>query len=159
MPVKRDFGLKLDRINPSERGRLISYINLKLAGMGLSVYSHEGTAFLELAQELITNYREKGRLLADYLPPADARIQDFLDSYLSDISESDRPRLPARTLVLDRYGMARELSLPPNADDYVSPTLSSYRIRNGVLHNPANDRRTTEGVFHIAEGGLPAPPD
>lgn len=159
MPVKRDFGLKLDRNNSSERNRLISYINLKLAGMGLSVYSQEGTAFLDLAQELITNYREKSRLLSDYLPPADARIQAFLDSYLSDLSEEDRPRLPTRSLVLDRYGMARELSMPPNANEYVSPTLSSYRIRNGVLHNPASDRRTTEGVFHIAEGGLPVPLD
>jgi hypothetical protein len=32
-------------------------------------------------------------------------------------------------------------------------------VRNGVLHNPKSDRRTTEGVFHIAEGGLPIPPD
>ena len=30
---------------------------------------------------------------------------------------------------------------------------------NGVLHNPANERRTTAGVFHIAEGGLPIPDD
>ncbi|NYS35472.1 hypothetical protein HZZ02_17495, partial [Streptococcus danieliae] len=28
-----------------------------------------------------------------------------------------------------------------------------------VLHNPRNDRRTTAGVFHIAEGGLPIPDD
>ena len=28
-----------------------------------------------------------------------------------------------------------------------------------MLHNPANDRRTTAGVFHIAEGGLPIPDD
>jgi hypothetical protein len=27
------------------------------------------------------------------------------------------------------------------------------------LHNPANDRRTTQGVFHVAEGGLPIPDD
>jgi len=27
------------------------------------------------------------------------------------------------------------------------------------LHNPANDRRTTKGSFHIAEGGLPIPGD
>jgi phosphoenolpyruvate carboxykinase (diphosphate) len=28
-----------------------------------------------------------------------------------------------------------------------------------VLHNPASDRRTTEGSFHVAEGGLPIPGD
>ncbi|MGL4832107.1 MAG: hypothetical protein ACRCWS_06005, partial [Propionibacteriaceae bacterium] len=46
-----------------------------------------------------------------------------------------------------------------NADDYSSALLSSYRLANGVLHNPANDRRTTAGVFHIAEGGLPISDD
>ena len=159
MPVKRDFGVHLDRRSPSERGRLIAYINLKLAAMGLTVYSKEGTVFLELANDMLANYREKERLLADYLPPADSRIQAFLDSYLADLPAEDRPRLPSKTLVLDRYGMARELALPPDAHDYKSPTISSYRIRNGVLHNPANDRRTTQGVFHIAEGGLPVPLD
>lgn len=159
MPVKKDFGVDLDRRSPTERGRLIAYINLKLAALGLPVYSREGTAFLDLANDMIANYREKDRLLADYLPPADNRIQAWLDAYLSDLTSADRPRLPSRTLVLDRYGMARELSLPPDAHDYKSPTLSSYRIRNGILHNPANDRRTTQGVFHVAEGGLPVPLD
>ena len=37
--------------------------------------------------------------------------------------------------------------------------LHSYRVRNGVLHNPRSDRRTTEGTFHVAEGGLPIPGD
>ena len=70
-----------------------------------------------------------------------------------------QPQLPRRTLVLDEPGLARELSLPFDGDDFSSPLLSSYRLVNGVLHNPANDRRTTAGVFHIAEGGLPIPDD
>ncbi len=159
MPVKRDYGLELDRTNPQERGRLLAYINLKLEAMGLPFYSREGTAFVDLARELLANHREKTRLLADYLPPADRRIQDFLDAYLADLGPDEIPRLPGNTLTLDRYGMARELSLPPEAHEHSSPTLTSYRVRNGVLHNPANDRRTTEGVFHVTEGGLPVPPD
>jgi phosphoenolpyruvate carboxykinase (diphosphate) len=159
MSIKRDHGIKMDRLSPSERGRLIAYINLKLAGLGLPVYSREGTAFLDLASDMIANYREKSRLLSDYLPPADGRIQAFLDAYLADLPEADRPRMPTRSLTLDRYGMSRELSLPPEAHEYKSPTLSSYRIRNGILHNPASDRRTTQGVFHIADGGLPVPLD
>ncbi len=159
MPVKRDFGLRLDRTSPQERGRLLAYINIKLASLGLPVYSREGTAFVELARELIENYREKDRLLTGYLPPADQRIQAFLSDYLADTGLPEIPRLPSNTLTLDRYGMARELSLPPEASSYSSPTLTSYRIRNGILHNPANDRRTTEGVFHVADGGLPVPPD
>lgn len=159
MPVKRELGIHMDRLAPAERGRLIAYINLKLASMGLPVYAKEGTAFLDLASDMIANYREKNRALADFLPPADRRIQAFLDAYLADLPAQERPRLPSRTLTLDRYGMSRELSLPPDAHEYKSPTLSSYRIRNGVLHNPASDRRTTQGVFHIADGGLPVPLD
>ncbi|MFA7241022.1 MAG: hypothetical protein WC091_13005, partial [Sulfuricellaceae bacterium] len=55
--------------------------------------------------------------------------------------------------------VARELSLPLNRDEYQSEYVSSYRIRNGMLHNPASDRRTTKGSFHVAEGGLPIPGD
>jgi hypothetical protein len=67
--------------------------------------------------------------------------------------------LPRRTLSLDLPGLARTLSLPVDADDYSSELITSYRLANGVLHNPRNDRRTTAGVFHIAEGGLPIPDD
>jgi hypothetical protein len=159
MPVKRDFGLYLDRLSPSERGRLIAYINIKLAGLGLPIYSKEGTAFVELASDMLESTREKNRLLANYLPPVDQRIQNFIDSYLADLKLEKTPRIPSNSLVLDRYGMSREISLPPDGQQHISPTITSYRVRNGVLHNPANDKRTTEGVFHVAEGGLPIPPD
>lgn len=88
---------------------------------------------------------------------ADARIQTYLDRVLA--GTGDVPRLPRSTFALDQAGLARELSLPRHRDSYVSPLLKSYRLRNGILHNPANDRRTTKGVFHIAEGGLPIPDD
>jgi hypothetical protein len=51
------------------------------------------------------------------------------------------------------------LSLPAKGDEFSSSLLKSYRVRQGVLHNPASDRRTTKGVFHVAEGGLPVPDD
>jgi phosphoenolpyruvate carboxykinase (diphosphate) len=89
------------------------------------------------------------------LPPVDARIQTFLDAYLG----GSAPRLPSRTLILDRPGLARTLSLPPDAATFFSPYLSSYRVPQGVLHNPRSDRRTTKGVFHVAEGGFPVPAD
>ncbi|MDH7484140.1 MAG: hypothetical protein QHH01_05895, partial [Spirochaetales bacterium] len=159
MVTKRDFGLRLNRTSPHERARLISYINLKLASLGLPYYSKDGTAFVQLASDMLESIRQKDRMLPRILPPADQRIQDFIDRFLADLGLAAVPKLPANTLVLDRYGMARELSLPPNGHKHISPTLTSYRVRNGVLHNPASDRRTTEGVFHIAEGGLPVPAD
>ncbi|HOX93024.1 MAG TPA: hypothetical protein PLC54_08860, partial [Spirochaetales bacterium] len=87
MSVNRDLGLGLNRLSEHEHGRLVAYINLKLAGLGLPVYSQDGTSFLDLASDMLANYRERGRLLADYLPPADARIQGFLDAYLADLPQ------------------------------------------------------------------------
>jgi hypothetical protein len=134
------------------------YINLKLAALGLP--TSQGTAdpyFLELAGPLLRNYHEKDRLLEGRLCPVDARVQAFLDAYLGEIYPCGAPRLPSNVLTLDRPGLARALSLPATSDTFISPYVSSYRVAQGVLHNPANDRRTTEGVFHIAEGGLPIP--
>lgn len=112
---------------------------------------------LALIEPLIARQREMGRRMADHLSPVDKRIQDFVDSYLSDVDI--HPQIPRRTLVLDQPGLARELSLPRGGDEFHSEQVASYRLRNGVLHNPKNDRRTTAGVFHIAEGGSPIPDD
>ena len=51
------------------------------------------------------------------------------------------------------------MSLPAGEDFFSSPFLKSYRVAQGVLHNPKSDRRTTKGIFHIVEGGLPIPAD
>src|SRR5271163_1445580 len=48
---------------------------------------------------------------------------------------------------------------PLDQDQFTSGILSSYRVANGVLHNPRSDRRTTQGIFHVTEGGLPIPDD
>ncbi len=158
MPTRRQFGISHHPQDHASRQLLIQAINMKLAALGLPVYEGAGTDNLDVARDLIRNIREKNRLLEDYLPAADRRIQAFLDAYLADTGLKI-PHLPSNSLVLDRYGMARELSLPPGASVHRSPILTSYRVRQGVLHNPLNDRRTTKGVFHIAEGGLPVPPD
>lgn len=144
--------------SPASEQRLIEYLNLKLACLGCpTVQTEEDSAFLDMAAALLPRYQETDRLLADYLCPADQRIQDFLDSYLE--GAAPPVPLPRRTFVLDRHGLARALSLPADGDLFVSNIVSSYRLKQGVLHNPKSDRRTTEGIFHIAEGGLPIPDD
>ena len=161
MKTQRNFGLDHRHQDPVVRRHLVGILNMKLAALGQPAC--EVPEFddqpLELARDLIRNFREKNRLLEDYLPPADQRIQSFLDAYLADAGLDRVPRLPSNTLVLDRYGLARELSLPPTEHKFQSGILTSYRVRQGILHNPLNDRRTTKGVFHVAEGGLPVPPD
>ena len=133
-------------------------IALRLAQLGLPMpASLEDSESVRLVRPVLARQRELSRRLSDRLCAADARIQVFLDDYLLDTGV--QPQLPRRTLVLDEPGLARELSLPLDGDSFRSPLLSSYRVANGVLHNPANDRRTTVGVFHIAEGGLPIPDD
>jgi hypothetical protein len=143
---------------PADRHTLQHAINLRLALLGCpTVEDAQSATWTKLTSPIFARHREITRQLADRLCPADARIQHFLHVYLSDLGPA--PRLPARTFVLDEPGMARELSLPPGGDTYESPLLKSYRLHNGVLHNPVNDRRTTQGVFHVADGGLPVPDD
>ena len=135
-----------------------TYINLKLAVLGLPVVASAiNPEFQEMTSALLLRHQETARLLSDYMNPPDQRIQNFLDDYLRETFVS--VRLPRRAFVLDRYGLARTMSLPPDKDEFVSEYAHSYRVRQGVLHNPRSDRRTTSGIFHVAEGGLPVPDD
>ena len=157
-----------------ERKELLGYINLKLAANGLPIaHAAGGTELVQLASGLMTNFREKTRLLYNHRCAVDARIESFLNRHFSDVLDSSRSssgsrpstldsqplRVPGRALVLDRHGLAREMSLPADGDEFESELLHSYRLRNGVLHNPRSDRRTTVGTFHVAEGGLPIAAD
>jgi hypothetical protein len=73
---------------------------------------------------------------------------------------SNKPiTLPENTLILDTHGLARMMSIPPDADKYETDIVRTYRTAQGILHNPKDDKRTTKGVFHVAEGGLPVPDD
>jgi len=121
------------------------------------VRGQESDEFMDVAHDLLMAYRAKNWLLSGYLSPPDRRIQDFLERYLQGVE--DVPHLPGQSFILDHEGLARELSLPVDAAVFNSDIVSSYRVRQGVLHNPASDRRTTQGLFHVAEGGLPIPGD
>src|SRR5512139_34537 len=141
-----------------EQVNLRLYINLKLASSGQTpVRGQESDGFMDVAHDLLMAYRAKNWLLSGYLCPPDRRIQNFLERYLEGVEEV--PQLPGQSFILDHEGLARELSLPADADVFRSEIVSSYRVRQGVLHNPASDRRTTQGLFHVAEGGLPIPGD
>ena len=137
--------------------KLITYINVKLALLGASAQLNQSDGdFADMASALVARYREEERLLASYLSPADQRLQNFLYDYLQDVPVA---KLPNKTFVLDRPGLARALSLPINSDDLSLAIVHSYRVKQGVLHNPQSDRRTTQGIFHVVEGGLPIPDD
>ncbi len=161
MDVQRSLGINEDSVNlVEERRKLQLYINLTLASSGQpTCVTGMEAEYLDITHDLLKSYREKNRLLTDYLCPADQRIQDFLQRYLKELPAAEVPTFPSITFILDRHGVARELSLPLGEDEFHSAIVSSYRVKQGVLHNPASDRRTTKGSFHIAEGGLPIPGD
>lgn len=161
MDFKTQLGLHPETaVSTYDEKALLDYVNLKLTSIGQPVYGNlDESEFYGLSKSLLASYQEKSRLLADYLPPCDQRLQSFIMEYFSDLELQELPHLPNNTLVLDRHGIARTLSLPANGDHFSSDIIDSYRIEQGVLHNPKSDRRTTKGVFHVAEGGLPIPND
>ncbi|NLE98785.1 MAG: hypothetical protein GX596_12495, partial [Propionibacterium sp.] len=132
-------------------------LRLALMGYGSDASGASTDAGTRLITPILDKHRELSRRLGPSLSPIGARIETFLDDYFEGTDWDCK--LPARTLVLDQEGLARAMSLPKGGDYFASEQLSSYRLANGVLHNPANDRRTTKGVFHIAEGGLPIEDD
>lgn len=133
-------------------------ISLRLALLGYMPDAvTAGEERVRLVAPVLAKQRELARRQGPLLSPIGTRIEEFLADYFSGTDWDWR--LPPRTLVLDEPGLARAMSLPKGRDEFHSEHLSSYRLANGVLHNPTNDRRTTKGVFHIAEGGLPIQDD
>ncbi len=161
MDLVKSLGLHEKKLNAEEEKRRIQrYINLKLYSSGQpSCIPECDDEFFSVVHDLLQSYREKSRLLADHLCPADQRIQDFINSYLADAGLDITPTLPSNTFILDQHGVARELAIPVDENHFESDYVKSYRVHQGVLHNTVRDRRTTAGSFHIAEGGLPIPGD
>ncbi len=158
--MNKTFGAGIDHgKNTINNKTIIQYINLKLAALGYPYYQDERTAhFLEIAAPLLSNYKEQSRLLINHLSPVGNRIQKFLDEYLSDVP-GNKISLPRNSFVLDTHGLARMMSVPPHASVYETDIVKTYRTAQGILHNPKSDKRTTKGVFHVCEGGLPVPND
>ncbi len=142
-----------------KRQTALQHICLQLASLGHRCQMSSDRGYLAVADSLLKNYSAQRQLLADYRCPADQRIQNFLNDYFKRNGVDVEIKLPGETFNLNEAGIARELSLPYNGESYKSDLVESYRLIQGVLHNPKNDRRTTSGVFHIVEGGLPIPAD
>ncbi|MCA9217153.1 MAG: hypothetical protein KDB27_28990, partial [Planctomycetales bacterium] len=149
-------------IDPCADPQLVEYVNLKLAARGLPINGETSDyPFMELGAALLANLRERNRQADPPLCPADNAINEFLESYLEG-GPVDRPTpkwVPSESLVIERHGLARILSLPANGDSFSSDIIESHRVFQGVCHNPQKDRRTTKGVFHVAEGGYAVPAD
>ncbi len=142
-------------ISPSFKNtkEIHQYLNLRLSLLGSETPLDDEE--IGVARNIISNVLARKRLTKTEFSPVDTRIQNYIDSLLG----KGKVSLPNQTYSLDFFGMSRELSLPPEAKDYHTNYVTSYRIRQGVLHNPKHDRRTTKGVFHIVDGDIPVPFD
>ena len=107
--------------DPSTKS-LKDYINLKLAARGFEVVGDkEDYPFLDMSQSLLDNFKQRVKLLSDYLCPADERIDNFLKIYLKEFpDELNKMKftLPMGSLILERHGIARLLSIPHNEEKF-----------------------------------------
>ena len=146
----------------AEQERL-DYIKLKLTVLGSAPDGQDALTRLSVPYEVVAHLKERVRLSYGRPSPIDRRAQAFLDRYFADLALERPVTLPGlgQSFILDRAGMAQELSLPESGDVFESDIIKSYRLMDGqgVLHNPRSDRRTTQGVFHVAEGGAAIPDD
>lgn len=164
MDIRKKLGIEFGNIDPNTTSDdRIKYINFKLASLGLPIYKSQVSSgeqnpyFIDLFDDIIKDYKEKNRMVGVNEVGINRRINAFFDQYFHTFEEI--PRVIEDYFTLDHYGIARELSLPPDQDTFTNAYIQSYRIKQGVLHNPKNDRRTTKGSFHIVEGGLAIPHD
>jgi hypothetical protein len=145
----------------------VRYINLQLATLGQPIFEDKEDAefkycnpnFHELTSGLVRNLKESTRLLSRHLSPIDTRIQNFINDYIKDTDVEHPGNLPNNSLVLTQAGHARQISLPPDGNEFISENITSNRVKQGILNNPIHDKRTTKGTFHIVEGDLPVPLD
>ena len=153
-----DEGEDQKRIAKEENLRAYLFMQLAVSGLTIpeSLHEQESLPF----ESLLSSMREKNRLLSQHKAAIDQRIENYLRTHFADLGpELSNLKLPRDSFVLDRHGMARQLSLPANGNRFVNELLTSNRVHNGVVHNPRADRRTTKGTFHVCEGGLPIPAD
>jgi phosphoenolpyruvate carboxykinase (diphosphate) len=143
-----------------DSGKILPVIRLKMMATGLDLPANgHGPDFMAHTADLIRKIQEKFRGYPQPLCPLDARLQAFLDGFFADTERPGRLDLPLSTLHMDFHGLARTLSIPAEGDRFESEYLKSYKTDQGVLHNPATDKRTTKGTFHVCEGGLPIAAD
>ena len=138
---------------------IIHFIALKLIATGQPVPERLKHSDPLGAERILNTYHQRLKHLDHVRSPVDQRIEGFLAKYFDGLAGAESLTLPDTTFVLDRHGIARELSLPLDGEQYSNDLVSSYRVHNGVLNNPRHDRRTTKGTFHVTEGGLPIPND
>ena len=133
MSNRKKLGIERGNINPiTTSDDRIQYINFKLASLGLPIYETDqskGTSsayFINLFDDIIKDYKEKLRMVDVNEIGIHKRINQFFESYFKGLENI--PRVVENHFTLDHYGLAREMSLPPDADTFFNEYINSYRI-------------------------------
>ena len=116
-----------------------AYVQIKLASCGALPNSTQKSFMLALVDPLLKSHLEQQHTLLESgggLCPADQRIQNFLNDYLSGLGEAV-PKLPSRQLKLERHGVAKLLSLPKNGDVFKNNIITSYRVAQVDREHPS----------------------
>lgn len=160
MDLKTSLGFENNESVLPQYEDVLPIIQLKLLSSGFKFHDGFGSQRITAhSADLVRKINSKFRSYPAPLCPTDQRIQDCLNKHFGDVKVNGGVHLPDNSLHMDFHGLARTLSLPPDKDTFKSALLESFRVQQGVLHNPASDKRTTKGTFHVAEGGLPIPAD
>lgn len=128
------WGRQADR-SAKAAATLRQYIYMQMAASDL-VLDEEARLKVDLPEGLLANLEEKNRLLSLLKAPIDQRIESFLAGHFAELKLEAPLQLPSMTLVLDHHGLARQLSLPDGGERFENELVASYRVANGVLHNP-----------------------
>jgi hypothetical protein len=90
----------------------------------------------------------------------ETKINKFLQVFFRGTSVLSKLILP-KSINLNYRGTAELASLPEDGQVFENSVVTSYRLFNGqgILHKPIKDKRTTAGIFHVAEGGFLIPDD
>ena len=142
---------------------ILEYLNLKLAARGRAdlMATPNDYPILRLGRSLLEHLHVQSRLVEARYCPADQAIQDFL----SRLFARRRPATGCQ-LAADQHDGPGTSRLGPHLVAATRTGSSSNRrfssriaFLQGICHNPSKDRRTTEGVFHVVEGGYAVPAD
>ena len=140
---------------------LVQYIDLKLAALGHPTARLADGDFLAIARPLLRNYPPERFDAGQSAVPGGPAHSEFPGQLFEEMCARTAPRnCPANTFRAGsgRAG-ARDVAAAARRHFHFAVSEQSYRVPQGILHNPKSDRRTTQGIFHIVEGGLPVPAD
>ena len=123
MSIRKKIGIDFGDIDPiTTKEDRIQYINFKLASKGLPIYrpkqkeNDQTTYFIDLFDDIIKDYKEKTRMVDINQVGIHKRINSFFANYFNEMENP--PISIGDYLTLNLYGLAREMSLPPDTNTF-----------------------------------------